>query len=301
MTAEPDGEDAVRLAWPAASDDRSVVAYALRVDGRAHARLDPDTRAIRVDGLSADRAHDFRVVALDEAANASGRLEARASTDDTTPPRFGEGAELLATPIGAPDDRGVSRVAFSWTPAVDARGVAGYRLLVDGEIAIRCTDTRGELTRALDGAEVFEVRAYDDAENESAGVFALLPGPTLDPGSPVEEIRAEGEGSAHGARLVDVDAADGAPDLETVERTLRARHAAVGRCYARALASGTVFDGSVVVELTIDGRGGVTRATFISADLSRAALTSCMRAALERLTFAPEAAGTVRARYAFAP
>ena len=162
--------DRVAFEWPAASDDRSVTAYLVRIDGQPAARLGPEARSYAADELAEASAHRVEVVAIDEAGNESSALTATATTPDGTAPAFADGSQPTLTAEGAEGDERRA-VTLSWPEAADAVGVTGYRVLRGDEEVATTQDTSIRLEDVpLTDATRFAVRALDAADNESTEI-----------------------------------------------------------------------------------------------------------------------------------
>lgn len=143
-----DGEPRrVVLRWEAASDDTGVAAYELRVDGEAVTRVEAPAEEATLDDVAFEAGHDFAVVALDEADNASEPL----TTDDALSPWFPEDAAMELTV-------GDGHTTVRWPAAEDDVGVVGYSV------------RRGEDEVANLGPDAREHRLASD---EAAGVTVV--------------------------------------------------------------------------------------------------------------------------------
>ncbi len=291
------GRLAVR--WPEANEEAR---YRVTVDGVVRS-LAP-AREQLVDGVSPGEV-EVRVVAVDAFGNASVPLVARAPPIEAPieappeePPGFAAHARLNVT-VGAPGDSGDRPIELAWPAAEDP--AVGYVVLVDGEVAAEVAAgaerRRVELLRALDGAEVFEVRARDAAGREGPGLFSLAP-----QAPPVAPDEASG---APIARLAEVQGVWGGrsddASLDAVRGVLERRLPSAAGCYRRALADGPVFDGHVTLELAIDASGRPTQITMVGAGIARPRLIGCLRGVLSRVELGAGPEGAVRARYLFSP
>ena len=161
---------AVTLTWTQAQDDVSVVGYRLYHQNIERAHYEAETLSARVDELSYDDVHTFRIEAID----ASGHLSVDGpqlvvSLADTTPPTWPESSALEAhdlTPIS---------IRIGWTAAADDVTIAGYRIESSDEVLAVTSGTRTETV--IEGltpstSYTFKVIAYD-------GVGQSTEGPTL--------------------------------------------------------------------------------------------------------------------------
>jgi chitodextrinase len=183
LTAKPDGERQVTLAWEASSDDVGVARYdvvrtgAEEASGQAVERI--DGRAARDEGLTAATRYCYTVRACDAAGNCSPRSpQACATTPDLTPPTV-PGAPAAAA-------RGDREIHVRWGASEDNVGVAGYDVSRDGQAHVR-----GAKDTSLRDAELhpgvrycYAVRAVDAAGNRSpASQPACATTPDLTPPS----------------------------------------------------------------------------------------------------------------------
>jgi hypothetical protein len=168
------------VAWPGATDDHGVTAYAIAIDGAPAARVAVDRRGHTIEGLEERSEHAVTVVAYDEAGNASSPLSLVARTADETAPRFGTDARLTisdhhdldsATTLltgGRPAPP--PEIALRWPAAEDAGGVARYRVMRGDEELASIEDGAGRehvVTTPSDPTR-FAIVAVDRAGNESA-------------------------------------------------------------------------------------------------------------------------------------
>jgi hypothetical protein len=200
LEAEP-GADAIRVTWPTPLDD-DVLVYVVSVDGEERTRTTVSTHTVTISDLEDETSYAVAVVALDDEGNASAPLTIAVTTLDGTPPEWPEGAELTATsPSPASAEERV--VDLAWPAALD--GVR-YRVFRDDteagfvEVLVLSLEPA-----SLIAATTFEVRALDQAGNESEGLTVTW-GETAQAGreaeAPVATTRARREGPADDARLL---------------------------------------------------------------------------------------------------
>lgn len=162
LTAQADF-DRVSLTWAAASDDRGVAAYEVSRDGVVLATAaEPGFVDRTVAPLTSYR---YAVTALDAAGNRSAtsdpvEVSTPAAPPDITPP---------GAPIALRAEAAYNAVTLSWEPAVDDRGIGGYRVLRDGElVATVATPSAVDSTVAPQSTYSYTVLAVDTAGNESS-------------------------------------------------------------------------------------------------------------------------------------
>lgn len=160
----------ITVEWSAARDEYGVTEYRLFLDGELYKTLDGDTNTYTFTDLIVDREYKFKVEAGDAAGNWStnGPEAAIKTAQDTTPPSWSEGSELLCSRITP------TSVALTWPVAEDEYQVMGYRLfkykgnqLID---TIDINDTAYTVSELDPSAEyTFKVEAVDEAGNWSKG------------------------------------------------------------------------------------------------------------------------------------
>ncbi|WP_203919403.1 fibronectin type III domain-containing protein [Rugosimonospora africana] len=119
-----------RVSWPAATDTYGVDHYAVAVDGRPATTAPGTATGVTVTRLRPGTPYTVTVAAVDASGNTTSYP---AGLTVTTNPPYDTGI-----PAWAPGDRlrarrtGSTSVALAWPTAHDARGVAGYRVYLDG-------------------------------------------------------------------------------------------------------------------------------------------------------------------------
>jgi chitodextrinase len=168
-------DNAVRLSWSPASDNVGVTGYRVYRNG---GRIATVAATSIVDAAPRDGAA-YTVRAVDAAGNvgpASAPVTVR--LPDRTPP----------TAAGAPTATLLSATAaeIAWTPASDDRGVAHYRVLIDGREVAAIAGTTHLLSGLAPGATyalaVVAVDAAGNAGPPAAGTLAV-PAPPAPPAS----------------------------------------------------------------------------------------------------------------------
>jgi len=154
----------VTLNWQPATDNVGVVSYNVFRDSVKIGTTTSTTFAVQ--NLAALTDFVFGVSAVDSSGNESAITTVRAtsgeeSTPDVTAP---------TKPGNLKADAGSSSVVLSWDASTDNRRVAGYVVLVDGEIFDTLSNTATSIfVGGLDArtAYTFEIYAFDAAGNES--------------------------------------------------------------------------------------------------------------------------------------
>jgi|GEM_PF-758729 Beta-1,4-xylanase len=158
------------LAWEPAYDAGGIAAYRV-FDGSAElVTLPPSVTSYEVNGLLVEKAHTFRIEALDRAGNWSA-----AGPSAVVAP---EGREDTTAPVW-PADRMLSyssltdkAVTLSWTPAEDETGLTGYRIyLNDTEAAAVGGEVRQYTVSSLEPGQSYHIRieAGDAAGHWTSG------------------------------------------------------------------------------------------------------------------------------------
>ncbi|GIP30804.1 fibronectin type III domain-containing protein [Paenibacillus sp. J2TS4] len=171
LTVSDITQTSVKLSWPSAVDNVSVMGYRISVDGDEYTTVSAGKLEATVLDLEADKEYAFEVTAYDEAGNESAPLTRTAKTllepsePDTEAPQWPKDGELTVSDITQ------TSVKLSWPSATDNVRVMGYRVYVDGDEYT--TVSAGKLEMTVLGLEAdkeyaFEVTAYDEAGNESA-------------------------------------------------------------------------------------------------------------------------------------
>ena len=160
----------ITVEWPEAQDEYGVTGYRIFLDDELYTTLDGDSSTYTFSDLDVNREYKFKVEAGDAAGNWStdGPEAVVKTAQDTTPPSWPEGSELLCTRITP------TSAVLTWPAAADEYQVMGYRLfnykgnqLID---TIEINDTTYMVTDLDPSAEyTFKVEALDEAGNWSKG------------------------------------------------------------------------------------------------------------------------------------
>jgi chitodextrinase len=160
VRAHAPGETHVELSWAPSTDNGRIDRYEVLRDGKTVASV--PIAAASETNLTAATAYCYTVQAIDGAGNRSKpSAKVCATTPDLTPPTAP--AELRAAA------RSETELAVEWTAATDNHRVAGYELLVGGEVVASVSGTSTVVGKLTAGTErCFFVRAFDAAGNRSA-------------------------------------------------------------------------------------------------------------------------------------
>jgi arylsulfatase A-like enzyme/chitodextrinase len=155
------GLESVSVAWDASSDDRGVAGYRVWVDGVVVGST--DALEFSVSSLSPGTAYEVVVTAFDAAGNESlpsEVLTVETETPDVVAPSVPVGVRVVSV--------GLESVSVAWDASSDDRGVAGYRVWVDG-VVVGSTDALEFSVSSLSPGTAYEVvvTAFDAAGNES--------------------------------------------------------------------------------------------------------------------------------------
>jgi chitodextrinase len=132
VSARPDGESAVSLAWSASTDDVGVARYEILKDGKLVATSTEPRAAVRNLPTAVEACHAVR--ACDAAANCSAPSPVACATPpDLTPPTV---ARVYAV---VPDSD--TRLTVRWKPSTDRVGVVGYAVHRDGQLVAKLPAT----------------------------------------------------------------------------------------------------------------------------------------------------------------
>ena len=160
----------LKLTWPAAEDDVSVVAYEIFQDGFLLGQVNGETTEFGVLQLTPWTEYDFRVTAIDQAGNrASMSLQLTQRTADEGSPTWPNGA-LTATNVTP------SSVTLTWPTAQDDVAITAYVIAQNG---MEITRTNGStLTLDVNGLSpwteyTFTVTAEDEAGNASVQALTV--------------------------------------------------------------------------------------------------------------------------------
>ncbi|MGW1752700.1 PQQ-dependent sugar dehydrogenase [Streptomyces mirabilis] len=158
------GEDALTLAWGAATDNVGVAAYDLYEHGNKLGEAAGDASSKVLTGLSPNTTYNLTVIARDAAGNAS---QASPVVDCTTRPSSD------TTPPGKPGTLTSSNVTatsadLSWGASTDDKAVVGYDVRSDTTVYKSVTGTSTTLTGlACNSPYTLNVVARDAAGNVS--------------------------------------------------------------------------------------------------------------------------------------
>ncbi|GAA0252736.1 hypothetical protein GCM10010492_61620 [Saccharothrix mutabilis subsp. mutabilis] len=168
LTSTAATQTSVSLEWGASSDNVAVVGYDV-LSGGAVVKSVTGTSAV-VDGLTADTAYTFTVVAKDAAGNTSDASEALTvrtpAAPDTEKPSAPTGLAVTGTSANS--------IGLSWTAASDNVGVVGYDVLSGGAVVASVTGTSATVEGLTADTEYsFTVVAKDAAGNVSDASAAV--------------------------------------------------------------------------------------------------------------------------------
>jgi YVTN family beta-propeller protein len=163
----------IDLTWSASTDagGSGLANYRVFRNGGATPIATVTTTSYSDTGLAASTQYTYTVRAVDGASNVSADSTAASATTqsppapDTTPPSVPQNVQ--ATAVGS------SRIDLTWNAATDTggSGLAGYRVYRDGgttPIATVATTSYSNTGLAANTGYSYQVRAYDNAGNESA-------------------------------------------------------------------------------------------------------------------------------------
>jgi YVTN family beta-propeller protein len=163
----------IDLTWSASTDSggSGLSGYRIFRNGGATPIATVTTTSYSDTGLAASTQYTYTVRAVDGASNVSADSASASATTqsppapDTTPPSVPQ--SLQATAVGA------SRIDLTWSASTDTggSGLAGYRIFRDGgttPIATVTTTSYSNTGLTANTGYSYQVRAYDNANNESA-------------------------------------------------------------------------------------------------------------------------------------
>jgi hypothetical protein len=159
IVARPLSSSEVELRWGTPQDGRAVASYEIVRDGQVLATARSRTFTDR--DLRAWSDHCYAIRTLD-GYGLRDALPGMACirTPDTTPPTVPGG--LVVEPASEGD------IVVSWEPSQDDGAVAGYEVLLDGDIVGTATWRSGFVSNLAPAtAYCFRVRAFDEAGNRS--------------------------------------------------------------------------------------------------------------------------------------
>jgi chitodextrinase len=165
LRAQAPSPTEVLLTWSPSEDNVAVAGYSIFRDGEKLTSVDGLATTYDDLAVAARSTYAYAVEAFDTAGNRSGRST---EISVTTPPAVDDSAP------SPPGDVVVSSSAqgweIRWQPSTDDVGVAGYRVLRDGEEVGRVDGSTTSFTDTSDlceGTYVYQVVAFDEAGNES--------------------------------------------------------------------------------------------------------------------------------------
>lgn len=172
--------DSLSLAWSPATDDRAVAGYRVWRDGTFAGSTSATTTAWSATGLAGGTAYDLTVRAVDAAGNLgpAATLTAATLTPDA-PPTAPTGLAVTLTTTSA---------RLTWVAATDDRGVAGYRVLQDGQLIGSTTNNAFTATNLQPATRyAWSVQAVDTAgqAGTAATLIATTPAPDTTAPTPV--------------------------------------------------------------------------------------------------------------------
>ena len=177
LTATPDGETAIELAWEPSRDNGSVDEYNVYVNGNIKDIV--KATSCRLEGLTPGTQYLIEVEAVDNDNKVSAKAQATAVTLDFTAPSAPAG--LAATELTE------TTATLAWEASADNSGVvAGYIVYRDGDSVAQATGTTCTLTGlTVVTAYRVAVAAVDAAGNvsDTSAVSILTPDQTP-PGKP---------------------------------------------------------------------------------------------------------------------
>jgi len=147
-------EDTVDVEWEGSDELSGIAGYELMVNGEV--MYEGEDTEYELSGLE-DGNNEVKIIAEDNAGNT--RESVVKIMVDTTPPEL----EIIT-----PQDGGVvteDTVLVEWEASDELSGIAGYELIVNGELVYEGEDTEYELSGLEDGDNTIEVRAIDNAGN----------------------------------------------------------------------------------------------------------------------------------------
>lgn len=154
-------QNSASISWTASTDNVRVSEYKIHLDGDWIGST-PNTTFPLVN-LEPSSSYTVTISALDEFSNESAlsaELEVLTKDPDLVPPSKPEG--ILATLITQ------NSIGLTWNPSTDNVGVAGYRLYLNGNLAISVPSNSYTFSALNPGIEYsIRVVAYDASSNES--------------------------------------------------------------------------------------------------------------------------------------
>ena len=157
-------EQSLFFKWSPSSDNLGVAGYKIWIND-ALTEITESTN-ILISGLTAGKTYSIAVSAFDEALNESSKSEVLIATTseiniaDTEPPSSPEG--LMITAISA------ESTSFSWSPATDNTGVAGYYVFLNRVVKGNTDSTTFTLNGLEPNTEYHvTISAYDSSNNFS--------------------------------------------------------------------------------------------------------------------------------------
>lgn len=163
LTATDVTETGLTLSWSEASDNVGVTGYRVFKGAVQIGSTNAATRTFAVSGLVAWTNYEFRVEAIDDAANLSDTgPTTSARTADTTKPTWPEPKTLTDS------NNTETGLTLTWSVASDNVGVTAYRVYRAGVLIDSVTTTTMNVTGLAPGSTYgFTVQAVDAAGNES--------------------------------------------------------------------------------------------------------------------------------------
>jgi chitodextrinase len=165
LRAEASGPTEVLLTWSPSTDNVAIAGYSIFRNGEELATVDGLATTYDDLAVAGQSTYVYAVESFDAAGNRSDRS---AEESVTTPPAIDDSAP------GAPPRVVVTSSPkgweVQWEPSTDDVGVAGYRVLRDGEEIGRVDGSTTSFTDTTDlceGTYQYQVVAFDEAGNES--------------------------------------------------------------------------------------------------------------------------------------
>jgi chitodextrinase len=163
----------IDLSWSASTDTggSGLAGYRIFRNGGATAIATVSGTTFSDTGLASSTLYSYTVRAVDGAGNLSANSNSASATTqappapDTTPPSVPQ--SVAATAVGA------TRIDLTWNASTDTggSGLAGYRIFRDGSttpLATVATTSYSNTNLTANTSYSYQVRAYDNAGNESA-------------------------------------------------------------------------------------------------------------------------------------
>ncbi|MDR0565916.1 MAG: fibronectin type III domain-containing protein [Prevotellaceae bacterium] len=187
LTATPDGETALSLAWEPSRDNGSVVEYAVYANGALKELVAAAETSYDLKGLTPGTQYLIEVEATDNGGRSSAKAQATATTLDVNAPSVPTGLEVA--------ELTETTATLAWEASTDNSGVvAGYIVYRNGDSVAQAVGTTCTLTGlTVVTAYRVAVAAVDAAGNVSDTSLISILTPDQTPPSKPGKPRTTGE------------------------------------------------------------------------------------------------------------